>query len=188
MARTVLILGAGTGGLVAAHRLRRMLDKEHQVILVDRSPQYSFAPSYTWVMLGMRDARRISRDVSSVQKKGIEFLLGEVQAIDAAGKRITVNEREYFGPSAGGQGKSSGRQKSLHISVFFKPACLRNRSAEFIPQRSALPTLLRNKFRAPEKTKMRTDFRTGAVDGANGLLQYLAPVIAHAGSLKCSTN
>jgi len=94
VARTVLILGAGTGGLVAAHRLRRMLDREHRVILVDRSPLYSFAPSYTWVMLGMRDARRISRDVSSVQKKGIEFLLGEVQAIDAAGKRVTVNERE----------------------------------------------------------------------------------------------
>lgn len=93
-AKTVLILGAGTGGLVAAHRLRRMLDKEHRVILVDRSPVYSFAPSYTWVMLGRRDARRISRDLRSVEKKGIEFLLGEVQAIDAADKRVTVNERE----------------------------------------------------------------------------------------------
>src|SRR5438876_175353 len=37
--------------------------------------------------------------------------------------------------------------------IFRKPACLRNRSAEFIPQRSALSALLRNKFRAPEKNQ-----------------------------------
>lgn len=92
-AKRILILGAGTGGLVAAHRLRRMLDKEHRVILVDRSPVYSFAPSFTWVMLGTRDARRISRDLRSVQKKGIEFLLGEVQAIDPATKQVIVSER-----------------------------------------------------------------------------------------------
>ena len=93
-AKTVLILGAGTGGIVAAHRLRRMLDKEHRVILADRSPVYSFAPSYTWVMLGTRDVRRISRDLRSVERKGIELLLGEVQLIDPASKRVTVEDRE----------------------------------------------------------------------------------------------
>ena len=92
-AKTVLILGAGTGGIVAAHRLRRMLDKEHRVILVDRSPVYSFAPAYTWVMLGMRDARRISRDLRSVEKKGIEFLLGEVQELDPANKHVSAGGR-----------------------------------------------------------------------------------------------
>jgi len=88
--KTVLILGAGTGGLVAAHRLRRMLGKEHRVILVDRAPFYSFAPSFTWVMLGQRDARRISRDLRSLTKKGIEFVIGEVQTIDPANKRAVV--------------------------------------------------------------------------------------------------
>jgi sulfide:quinone oxidoreductase len=93
-AKTVLILGGGTGGLVAAHRLRRMLDKEHRVVLVDRSPVYSFAPSYTWVMLGKRTVPRISRELRSLEKKGIEFVLGEVEAIDAARKVVTVAGRE----------------------------------------------------------------------------------------------
>ncbi|MGH3119372.1 MAG: NAD(P)/FAD-dependent oxidoreductase, partial [Gaiellales bacterium] len=92
--KTVLVLGGGTGGLVAAHRLRRMLAREHRVVLVDRSPQYSFAPSYTWVMLGKRDARRISRDLRSLSKKGIEFVLGEVEKIDASNKRVVVAGRE----------------------------------------------------------------------------------------------
>ncbi len=93
-AKTVLILGGGTGGLVAAHRLRRMLGKEHRVVLVDRTPFYSFAPSYTWVMLGKRDGRRVSRDLRSLTKKGIEFVMGEVQAIDPSNKRVVVSGQE----------------------------------------------------------------------------------------------
>lgn len=92
--KTVLILGAGTGGLVAAHRLRRMLADEHRVVLVDRSPQYSFAPSYTWVMLGKRSGPRITRDLRSLTKKGIEFVLGEVERIDPANKRAIVAGQE----------------------------------------------------------------------------------------------
>jgi sulfide:quinone oxidoreductase len=88
--KTVLILGGGSGGLVAAHRLRRMLAKEHRVVLVDRSPLYTFAPSYTWVMTGKRDARRITRDLRSLTKKGIEFVMGEVERIDPSRNRVVV--------------------------------------------------------------------------------------------------
>jgi sulfide:quinone oxidoreductase len=95
--KTVLILGGGTGGLVAAHRLRRMLAKEHRVVLVDRTPLFTFAPSYTWVMTGKRGARRITRDLHSLTKKGIEFLIGEVERIDPPAKRVVVagGELEY---------------------------------------------------------------------------------------------
>jgi len=95
--KTVLILGGGNGGLVAANRIRRMLPQEHRVVLVDRSPLYSFAPSYLWVMLGRRTGSRISRDLGVLTKKGIEVVIGEVQAIDAANKRVTVkdNRIEY---------------------------------------------------------------------------------------------
>ena len=34
---TVVILGGGTGGLVAARRLRHLLDAADRVVLVDRS-------------------------------------------------------------------------------------------------------------------------------------------------------
>jgi sulfide:quinone oxidoreductase len=90
--KTVLILGGGTGGLVAANRLRRMLPEEHRVVLVDRSPLYSFAPAYIWVMLGRRTSPRISRDLRALEKKGIEVRIGEVQAIEAASKRVTVKD------------------------------------------------------------------------------------------------
>lgn len=38
---TVAILGGGTGGLVAARRLRRSLDPADRVVLVDRGPTFA---------------------------------------------------------------------------------------------------------------------------------------------------
>ncbi len=93
-AKTVLILGGGTGGLVAAHRLRRLLNREHRVVLVDRSRSYSYAPSYTWVALGKRDGSRITRDLKSLQKKGIDVRIGDVHGIDLANKKVRVGEQE----------------------------------------------------------------------------------------------
>lgn len=37
-----LILGGGTGGVVAANVLRKTLDQEHKIILLDRKENYSY--------------------------------------------------------------------------------------------------------------------------------------------------
>jgi sulfide:quinone oxidoreductase len=90
--QTILILGGGIGGLVAASRLRRMLDKQHRVVLVDRSPFHTFLPSLSWVMLGERSVGKITRDLRTLAKKGIEFVAAEVRAIDTANKRVQLND------------------------------------------------------------------------------------------------
>jgi sulfide:quinone oxidoreductase len=90
----VLILGGGTGGLVAASRLRRMLDKEHRVILVDRSPYYTYQPSLTWVMTGQRQLPRITRDLRDLRKKGIEVKSAEITAFDLDNKRVHLTREQ----------------------------------------------------------------------------------------------
>jgi sulfide:quinone oxidoreductase len=92
--KTVVILGAGTGGLVTAHRLRRALNKEHRIVLVDRSPRYSFAPAFTGVMLGRRTPDRISRDLRKLEKRGIEVVIGEVTSIQPDRKTVEVETKE----------------------------------------------------------------------------------------------
>lgn len=90
--KTVVILGGGTGGLVAANRLRRMLDDEHRILLIDRSPWYTFAPSLTSVMLGQRTVASISRDLRKLEKKKIEVRIGEVVDLDFDKKSVQLHD------------------------------------------------------------------------------------------------
>lgn len=54
MARTVVVLGAGLGGVVAAETLRRLLPAEDRVVVVEHARQHVFPPSLLWLMVGQR--------------------------------------------------------------------------------------------------------------------------------------
>jgi sulfide:quinone oxidoreductase len=92
--KNVVVLGAGVGGLVAASRLRSLLPKEHRVVLVDRSAWHTFAPGFLAVMLGKKRVQQISRDLRRLERKGIEFVLAEIVAIDLAGRKVRLHDRE----------------------------------------------------------------------------------------------
>jgi sulfide:quinone oxidoreductase len=92
--KTVVVLGGGVGGLVAASRLRRLLGREHRVVLVDRTVFHTFAPAFTSVMLGKKSAQQISRDLRRLRRKGIDFIEAEVTGIDACGKKVQLSGEE----------------------------------------------------------------------------------------------
>jgi sulfide:quinone oxidoreductase len=95
--RTILVLGGGVGGLVAAHELRRSLPTAHRVILVEREPSHVFAPSLLWLMTGARTVERISRPLARLKRNGIEVLQGEIEWIDAARREVTVSGEKLSG-------------------------------------------------------------------------------------------
>ena len=92
--KTVAVLGAGTGGLVAARRLRRHLGDDHRVVLVDRATTYEFAPSYLWVLTGARRPDQIRRDLGRLRRFGIELLTADVLEIDTTRRVVTTSEGE----------------------------------------------------------------------------------------------
>jgi sulfide:quinone oxidoreductase len=79
--RTV-VLGGGTGGLVAARELRRRLATDHRVVLVDRAADHVYQPSLLWQMVGKRRPSQFSRPLNRLQRKGIEFRNTEAQTLD----------------------------------------------------------------------------------------------------------
>src|SRR5579864_6128835 len=89
--RTVVVLGGGTGGLVAARRLRRLLDAGDRVVLIDRSATHHYAPSFLWVMNGTRRSDQISRDLRALRRRGIEVVIAGVDAIDVANHRVETS-------------------------------------------------------------------------------------------------
>lgn len=90
----IIILGGGFGGIVAATRLRKCLGNEHKVILVDKCREHLFAPSLLWLILDARKPENIQRDLSVLNKKGIEYVNAEVQRIDTAKKSVITSSSE----------------------------------------------------------------------------------------------
>lgn len=88
--RTVLILGAGVAGLVAARRLRSRLPRRDRIVVVDRSAQSLFQPSLLWVLTGARRVDRIQRPLAALARRGITVVRGDVTAIDPANRSATV--------------------------------------------------------------------------------------------------
>ncbi len=91
--KTVMVLGGGIGGVVAANKLHHLL-RDDRVVVVDKSPRHSFTGSYMWILSGARVASQVEKDLSSLNKKGIEFVRGEVAAIDPDGGRVTVDGKD----------------------------------------------------------------------------------------------
>lgn len=97
ISQTVLVLGGGVGGLVAATRLRKSLPETHRVVLVDREPTFVFAPSLLWLMTGSRTTKQISRPLERLNKRGIVVVQGEIEHIDPVNREVVVGNRVFSG-------------------------------------------------------------------------------------------
>ena len=93
----VVILGAGSGGAVAASRLAKWgRPDEFEVVVIDRSPWHEYRPSYLWVMTGKREPDDVRRPVAQLQKRwGTRVVEAEVTAIDPDQRRVQT-EHESF--------------------------------------------------------------------------------------------
>jgi sulfide:quinone oxidoreductase len=92
--KSVLVLGGGVGGVVAAHRLRSYLPMDHRVVLIDRERHHLFQPSLLWLMIGQREPEQIRRPLDRLQRKGIDVVHGEIERIDPAERTARVSGRQ----------------------------------------------------------------------------------------------
>jgi sulfide:quinone oxidoreductase len=94
-ATNIVILGGGTGGIVAAHRLRQRLPREHRIVVIDRSSEHMFSSSLLWVMVGNRLEDQISRPLGRLTDKGIEFHQGDIEEIDLDGRLVRTGSTRF---------------------------------------------------------------------------------------------
>jgi sulfide:quinone oxidoreductase len=95
--RTVLVLGAGVGGVIAAARLRKLLPRQHRVVLIERDSTFVFAPSLLWLMTGSRTAAQLTRPFTRLERCGVEVVRGEIERIDPRARGVVVSGRRLTG-------------------------------------------------------------------------------------------
>lgn len=93
--KTVLILGGGVGGVVAANLLRKKVGRAHRIVVVDKESRHYFAPSFPWVATGSRQASTTYRELNRLSHKGIEFLQQEVEKLDPERNVVVTKEEEF---------------------------------------------------------------------------------------------
>ena len=96
MAVKVLVLGGGSGGLVAANKVKRLLGNEAEVTLIDRSDDHYFLPGLPWVAFGMRELDDVRRPLARLEKRGVNYVKAEIQAIEPDERRV-LTDRGTFG-------------------------------------------------------------------------------------------
>jgi len=94
----VLILGGGSGGVVAAERLAEQLGDEHQITLVSRSRQFVFYPALVRLAFGKCDIKDVSFDLrNTLLNRRVNFVEAEVAYIDPYERKVTIAHGQVEG-------------------------------------------------------------------------------------------
>jgi sulfide:quinone oxidoreductase len=95
--KRVVILGGGSGGVVAASRLSKWSEVgEVETVLVDRSPWHEYRPSYLWVMTGKRRPEEVRRPLSVLEQRyGTRVVQASVTRIDPDERTVATDAGDF---------------------------------------------------------------------------------------------
>jgi len=91
MGESILILGAGFGGLEAATRLRGALDESFEITVVDRNDFFNFGFTKFDLMFGRRAPEECKQTLSALDNKGIRFHQATIESIDPESRQVETS-------------------------------------------------------------------------------------------------
>jgi sulfide:quinone oxidoreductase len=88
--KSLLILGAGTGGTIVANRMRRRLGGDWGVTVVDPDTSHIYQPGLLFLPFGARDEDRMTRPRGRTLDPGVRWLRDSVTAVEPDRKRVAL--------------------------------------------------------------------------------------------------
>ncbi|MBI2702805.1 MAG: NAD(P)/FAD-dependent oxidoreductase [Mycobacterium sp.] len=92
MSKTVVVLGAGVGGLATAAELRKVLPAQDRILLIDRTFSGNLGLSLLWVMRGWRTPEQVRVKPSAAALPGVQMVTAEVDWIDEAEQTVRCRD------------------------------------------------------------------------------------------------
>ena len=93
----IVVLGAGTGGTLAANRLRRAhSESEASVTVVDQDDVHVYQPGLLFVPFGLAHPEDIVRPRGRQLHRGIEYLVDPIDSVELEDRRVRLTDgREH---------------------------------------------------------------------------------------------
>ena len=92
MPHNIVIVGGGTGGTLAANRLRRLFGDDAAIVVVDRDDRHVYQPGLLFVPFGLADPADLVRSRTAQLHGGIDFRVAGVEHIDAAERLVHLSD------------------------------------------------------------------------------------------------
>ena len=89
------MLGSSFGGMTAALELRKRLERQDEVIVLDPRDHFTFIPSLIWLPFGLRDPEQITFPLAPLyERKGIRYINAAAETIDPERRLVVTGAGE----------------------------------------------------------------------------------------------
>lgn len=94
--KRIVILGAGCGGTMMANKLRKDLEDDWSIVLIDRDNIHYYQPGFLFVPFDINKPKEIRRSRREFIKPGIDFVISELVNIDWDAQEVTTATEGKF--------------------------------------------------------------------------------------------
>ncbi len=89
--KTLLILGAGTGGTMVANKMAHHLDpKEWRIIIVDRDETHYYQPGFLFIPFGIYSPADVVKPKRNFIPPGVEVIISDIEVIEPDQNRVKL--------------------------------------------------------------------------------------------------
>ncbi len=89
--KTLLILGAGTGGTMVANRMAELLDPaEWRILIVDRDETHYYQPGLLFIPFGMYTPDDVVKPKRNFLPAKVEFIFSDIESVEPEHNRVTL--------------------------------------------------------------------------------------------------
>lgn len=91
--KTLLILGAGTGGTMVANKMADLLDEnEWKIIIVDRDKTHYYQPGFLFIPFGIYKPQDVVKPKQNFLPRSVELVLSDIDIIEADQNRVRLTQ------------------------------------------------------------------------------------------------
>lgn len=93
--KKIIIIGSSFTGYSTAVHLASLLSDTHEILVIDKKPEFIFLPSLVWMPFESRDKKELYFDTTPIyERHGIEFLSAHVYGFDLKEKQVYLKDQD----------------------------------------------------------------------------------------------